>query len=309
MAVRVTARRSRKKTPTLLVGFGLLAVALVFSALVVSRQSVKVEAKTTAPTVVAQYDTVSVPVPAEYVPAGTKIKDIQFITVPYPKHQLVTGAVTDIKPFYEAVTITALPAKLPVFQENISFTSTSVNPVTEQIPQGMRAMTVRVDATSSVEGWVRAGAFVDVLLVQGSRTDVVAEGVKVLSAERSTAQMDNSTTSTIPSTVTLLVTQDQCLAINTAIPLGRLSFVLRGSTDEDKWASTTFTSERLKGSQSTKSLKSSVNGYVSVKDGKNTKTFANVDGKWLKTDSVPEGFFSLDRGNEGKKEEKQKKQN
>lgn len=77
---------------------------------------------------------------------------------------------------------------------------------------------MRVDATSSVEGWAGSGSLVDVLLIQKDRTTVVAEKVKVLSSERSSSPVEGGASPSVPSTATLLVTQEQCLAINTAIP-------------------------------------------------------------------------------------------
>jgi Flp pilus assembly protein CpaB len=246
---------------------------------------------TAATVVVGEYDIVRLPVPAAPVPAGTRVKQIQFRYVPFPKHQVPTGALTSVEPVLEGVSIAALPANLPLFRENFSLVSGSQNPVIEQIPQGMRAMTVRVDATAAVEGWAGSGAIVDVLLLEKDRTTVVAEKVKILSAERSVAPVDGAAAPSVPSTVTLLVTQEQCLAINTATPRGKLAFALRSLQDEDSWSDTVYTAERLKGGRSTRDTRATISGYVSVDGEAKREAFALADGKWVKTQVVPEGFF------------------
>jgi Flp pilus assembly protein CpaB len=152
-------------------------------------------------------------------------------------------------------------------------------------------MTVRVDATTSVEGWVRGGSIVDVLLVEKGKTSVVAEKVKVISAERSLSPLDGGSGPTVPSTVTLLVTQEQCLAINTAVPLGKISFALRGSRDIDSWRDTKFSPDDL--SPSIGGAK--IEGMVSVGSGSDERRFALVNGAWLPAESVPDGFLLKNR--------------
>ena len=250
------------------------------------------------PTIVAEFDTVKIPVPDLLVPAGTMVKDISFKEVSYPKHQIPQNAITDISAYSTAQTVAVLPAHLPLYPENFSFVTNIKNPILEQIPNGMRAMTLKVDETTSVEGWAGSGSIIDVLLVTNERTTVVAERVKILSAERSITPVEGSMTPSIPSTATLLVTQDQCLAINTALPMGKIAFALRSNTDEELWTSTIFTKDKLKGGKISvaENNENSINGFITVKD-ENTKSnaekkqYALRNGKWIKTELVPEGFF------------------
>jgi Flp pilus assembly protein CpaB len=240
--------------------------------------------------VVAQFDVVSVPVPVEPIPAGVQLHSVRFKTMAYPAHQLPDGALRDLSEIPEhAVALTLLPADLPLFRVNISTGASGKNPVIERIPAGMRAITVRVDATAAVEGWAGSGAVVDVLLVENDRTTVVAEGVKILSAERSVSPIEGAAAPSVPSTVTLLVTQDQCLAVTTAIPRGKIAFALRSVGDEDSWRTTVYTAERLKGTASGTSA--SISGYASVRDDDEQHSFALANGKWLRTDAVPQGFL------------------
>lgn len=118
---------------------------------------------------------------------------------------------------------------------------TPVKPASEvigEIPEGYRAVTIRVDERTSVEGWARAGARVDV--VWSSRLDgkpmisVIVENAKVLSAERQiNPQPENQDNkpAPIPTTVTLLVAAEDANRIQLASVSGSMSLSLRGGND------------------------------------------------------------------------------
>lgn len=272
----------------MLLGFAMLAISIVMASAMISRKEVQVEAREVPTQVVAEFDTIRLPVPAEVVATGTKLKNVRFTYVEYPSHQLPAGALTDISLFMEATATSPLPAKLPLFQENLSFTPKSINPVIERIPAGMRAMTIRVDATSAVEGWAGSGTMVDVLLIQKENISVIAENVKILSAERSVTPVEGGAAPSVPQTVTLLVSQEQCLSINMAIPLGKIAFALRGASDSQDWSQRDFRADQLR--KSLPSRKSSITGYAAVSGGGKDLKYAFVDGQWVKSDVVPESF-------------------
>ena len=228
MATRMTAlpRRSINSVRQTLAGaaFG----ASVVCAFAFFHLKAKAEqAVVTQEPIVAAYDMVEVPVPVQPVLAGTRVSDITFRRISYPRHQVPAGAVLDPGHLRDSISATVLPANMPLFAENFSKRMPGINPVVERIPPGMRAMTIRVDATSAVEGWAGSGSVVDVLLVTHDKTAVIAEQVKVLSAERVVTPVEGASSPQVPSTATLLVNQEQCLAINTAIPLGKIAFALR----------------------------------------------------------------------------------
>ena len=294
MASRASSgRQQRRKNRSNLLASAFLSFAIVFAAFLLNRKSAKVDASVNPAMFVAQYDTVILPVPVESIPTGTRIKDIRFKNVAFPKQQVPEGALSNVDGFLEAVTLAPLPANLPLFAKNLSHSAFGSNPVVDKIPQGMRAITVRVDATSAVEGWAGSGSIVDVLLVEKDRTTVIAEMVKILSAERSVSPIEGSAAPNVPSTVTLLVTQEQGMAINTAIPLGKIAFALRSSQDKENWASTRFTPDNLRGGSAGKNKVGRVKGYFALsRPGESEKhTYALTDGRWIRTDVVPEGFF------------------
>jgi Flp pilus assembly protein CpaB len=243
---------------------------------------------------VPEYNVVEIPVPEKPVPAGISLREVRIRFEKFPQHQLPSGVIRDLSQVQDHVTLAPLPGGLPIMEANIGTADEATNPILGRIPAGMRAMTVQVDATSAVEGWARSGSIVDVLLVEKSRTTVVAEAVKVISAERSLSAVDSNPSTTgrsgIPGTVTLLVTQEQCLAINTAVPLGRIAFALRSAKDEESWRATHFSSDELSGTKKAPE-RSRIGGVVAFGSGTERRQYALVDGAWIPADNVPSGFF------------------
>ncbi len=111
------------------------------------------------------------------------------------------------------------------------------NALTETIPEGYRAVTININATSGVEGWARAGARVDVSWTtrNAGKTNlkVIVQNALVLSAERQVTTSVNPLTP-IPSTVTLLVTARDSSKIQLAQASGELSLSLRGNRDDGR---------------------------------------------------------------------------
>jgi Flp pilus assembly protein CpaB len=294
MPSRITAPRNRQRRNSLIPAIVLVVVSIVATAFVMQREVPPAQAEKSIPIVVGEFDIVSLPVPAHHVPVGTKVKDIRFKQVSFPRHQVPAGALLSVRDYLESATVAPLPANLPLFPENLRLLAGAGNPVIERIPVGMRAMTIRVDATSAVEGWAGSGSVVDVLLVEKDRTTVVAEKVRVLSAERSVSPVEGAASPSVPSTVTVLVSQEQCLAINTAIPRGKLAFALRSVGDEDNWSDTIFTAERLRGAGRAIDSRNAVTGYVSIteRNSGERKGFSLSNGKWVQSEVIPEGFFA-----------------
>lgn len=292
MATRSGPACARRRGKSGLGGYIVLGAAIVASGFILSRPGAEARPVKAAAPIVAQFDVVNLPVPVEPVPAGIKASEIKLKMTAFPRHQVPGGALNSLGPVLDSVSVAPLPAGLPLFAENFSATAGAGNPVIEKIPAGMRAMTVKVDATSAVEGWAGSGTVVDVLLVEKNRTTVVAEKVRILSAERSVSPVEGAGSPSVPSTVTLLVTQEQCLAVNTAIPLGRIAFALRSAQDSESWRDAVFTADNLKGSAISDRHASSVSGYAAVKDSSGKKSFALTDGKWIRAETVPEGFFA-----------------
>lgn len=248
---------------------------------------------------VPEFNVVEVPVPDRPVGAGSIMRDVPIRFEKFPEHQLPRGVVRDVGRVRDTVTLVALPGGLPILDVNLGSPDEASNPLVGRIPPGMRAMTVRVDATSAVEGWARSGSVVDVLLVEKNKTTVVAEQVKIISTERSlSAAVSLDPSAAIPSTVTLLVTQEQCLAINTAVAVGKIAFALRSGADAEQWRDSDFDANDLSGASGKKAA-AKVEGVVSFGTGATKRNYALVNGKWIPSDSMPTGFFVHHQNSDG----------
>jgi Flp pilus assembly protein CpaB len=92
-----------------------------------------------------------------------------------------------------------------------------------------------VDETTSVEGWARSGAKVDVVLIstvngRGTAT-IIVQNAKVLSGGGPQKEKSGSQAQAVSGTVTLMVTVEEAAKIQLASSTGILSLTLRGDED------------------------------------------------------------------------------
>lgn len=137
----------------------------------------------------------------------------------------------------EAFAARALEVHDELLEAAVSYTAPESS-VTAKIADGFRALTIAVDTESGVEGWVRAGAHVDVIWIshikgrEAART--IVENAEILSAEHSTdVTAPRVHTSTMPSHVTLMVSVKDAQRLQLAKSSGSLSLSLRGSHDSN----------------------------------------------------------------------------
>ena len=151
--------------------------------------------------------------------SGRVVRDFEEITGHYSRSLIVAG-----QPLYRDYITNVRPT----------------NAITANIPEGYRAVTISVDARSSVEGWARPGAKVDIVWASKIRgqpgVTVIVQNARILSAER---QIDAKTQPgmPVPSTVTLLVSASDAAKIQLASTTGALSLNLRGDNDVGKGTS------------------------------------------------------------------------
>ncbi|MDD2942774.1 MAG: Flp pilus assembly protein CpaB [bacterium] len=193
------------------------------------------------------------PVPTDGIARGELLGDATYTMISWPVNQLTGRYIQDLSLYPEARSRSQLPRLLPIPITAVTTKEEDTNAVTERIPRGMRAITVRVDAESAVEGWARSGSYVDVIVIQpsslaadGLEAKVIAENVRILSANRQVEEHSADGTES-PATVTLLVNQENALRIKTAQTVGRLTFALRGLEDELPTSATNYDAELISG--------------------------------------------------------------
>ncbi|GEM_PF-4679050 len=117
------------------------------------------------------------------------------------------------------------------------------NVMMSRIPEGFRAVTIAADTESSVAGWVRTGARVDVVwssVVDGKTSvSTIVENAEVLST--------NANDSKSPGFITLMVPRKDAQRIQLAKNSGTLSLNLRGAdtSTEQNIGSATITVDNL----------------------------------------------------------------
>ena len=233
-----------------------------------------------------QVEMVDVLVPVKSIEAGTQLVATDFVKVARPRSVVSNGVITSFDQISGSYAKTLIPVNQPIVRDHLVQDAPS-NAVVSNIPNGHRAVTIDVNATSSVEGWARAGARVDVHWIAdllGERTvRVLVENAKVLSAERQVDPKANPS-SAIPTTVTLLVTDKDAQKISLAATAGTLVMHLRGQNDFNVSQNAgTLTLRDILGGKSVGPDDRAVEGVLKIKerDG-TTKELAIVDGSVVK---------------------------
>ncbi|RMG43714.1 MAG: Flp pilus assembly protein CpaB [Candidatus Dadabacteria bacterium] len=198
--------------------------------------------KATAKTVVVEKEPevkmVEVLVPIREIQPATPLEPAMFRKEPRPQVGIDSRVIKSYEEIKGHFARSLIVPGQPLHRSYI----TSVKPtneITAKIPEGYRAVTIRVDARTSVEGFTRPGARVDVVwsttLNGKPAVRTIVENAKVLSAERQTeTDAMKQAGVPVPSTVSLLVTAQDAQKIQLASTTGSLSLSLRGDTDVGK---------------------------------------------------------------------------
>lgn len=214
----------------------LLGILLMVSACVVAGylyysllapQAVE-QTKATAPKVP---DLVEVLVTVREIEAGSVLEAAMFRRESVPASQVVPSPIYSFEEIKGAYAASYVAARQPLSADFVTF-KPPVNQIQATIPEGYRAVSFAVDATTSVEGWARTGAKVDVFLaaINNNRPTitVIIQNAKVLSAGRSTS---SDVSGPLASSVTIMVNTDEAAKLQLASSSGTLSLALRGDDD------------------------------------------------------------------------------
>lgn len=182
--------------------------------------------------------TVTLYAPERPVRVGAKLTDVRFKEVIWPRNQIPEGAIRDLAQIKDKYAREPLEPGTP-----ITANSVASEPVTVSLPltPGMRAITIEVDETASIEGYARPGTRVDVTLTYMNEkqlsTRVLVPNARVLSFGGDMSQGVRANPGVAirvasKSTITLEVTPEEALSIQTAKQLGRLGLIMRDASDD-----------------------------------------------------------------------------
>ncbi|HZB47045.1 MAG TPA: Flp pilus assembly protein CpaB, partial [Pyrinomonadaceae bacterium] len=174
------------------------------------------------------------------IPLGTTIVAEQLTKVQLPAGAIPDGAFDAPEKLVGRVAVVNMAAREPVTDFKLA-PEGSAGGLSSVIPEGYRAMTVKVDDVIGVAGFLRPGAMCDVLTVieqgeAGKRnpiSKIVLQNVKVLASGQNIDKPKDQREAEQVKAVTLQVTPDQAEKLALASTEGKLRLVLRNGIDQD----------------------------------------------------------------------------
>jgi pilus assembly protein CpaB len=205
--------------------FGLIA------AVSVSRYLASAKGDNLAKVVVAAID----------IPLGEKIIAEQLTIVQLPRNAAPEGTFDAPATVIGRVTAVKIAARETITEHRLAPQGAAAG-LSAVIPEGYRAMTVKVDDEAGIAGFLRPGTLVDVLVVieapnDNSRSNpiskIVLQNIKVLASGQDMDQPQNEREAVSVKTVTLLVTPDRAEKLALASSEGKLRLALRNYIDQN----------------------------------------------------------------------------
>jgi pilus assembly protein CpaB len=173
------------------------------------------------------------------IPLGTKIIPEQVGEVELQSNTIPDGAFESAEKLVGRVAIVNIAAREAITDTKLAPEGTEGG-LTALIPEGYRAMTVKVDDAAGVSGFIQPGTLVDVVVVidpkENSNQDpiskVVLQNIKVLANAQNIDKPKNEREATTVKAVTLQVTPEQAEKLALASNEGKLQLIMRNSTDQ-----------------------------------------------------------------------------
>lgn len=181
----------------------------------------------------------SVVVAQSFIPLGTKITEDLLATTPIPRGSIPEGAFEKLDTVVGRVAIVSIGLREPVTASKLAVEG-SAGGLSAVIPEGFRAMTVKVDDVVGISGFVSPGAFVDVVAVikppdqaaNNPISKIVLQNIKVLANGPNIDPKDGRQPTSVKA-VTLQVTPEQAEKLALASNEGKLQLVMRNYGDQD----------------------------------------------------------------------------
>jgi pilus assembly protein CpaB len=174
------------------------------------------------------------------IPLGTQVVAEQLMRVQLPANAVPDGAFDVEQKVVGRVVVANVSPKEPITDFKLAAEGSAAG-LSAVIPEGYRAMTVKVDDVVGVAGFLQPGTMVDVLTViqpteeAGSRnpiSKIVLQNVKVLAAGQNMDKPKNEREAETVRAVTLQVTAEQAEKLALAAVEGKLRLVMRNTADQ-----------------------------------------------------------------------------
>jgi len=174
------------------------------------------------------------------IPIGTKIIPEQIMVVQFPKESTPDGAFDSPEKLAGRVAVVNIGAREPIIESRLAPEGTAAG-LSAVIPEGYRAMTVKVDDAAGISGFIMPGTLVDVVVVIDPRegsgmqdpiSKIVLQNIKVLANGQNIDKPENQREANSVKAVTLQVTPEQAEKLALATNEGKLQLVMRNQIDQ-----------------------------------------------------------------------------
>ncbi len=175
------------------------------------------------------------------IPVGTKIIPEQISIVQFPKGSMPDGTFDSAEKLAGRVAVVNIAARETLTDTKLAPVG-SVGGLSAVIPEGYRAMTVKVDDVVGVSGFIMPGSLVDVVVVivpaekaltQDPISKIVLQNIKVLANGQNIDHPKDEREANTVRAVTLQVTPEQAEKLALASTEGKLQLVMRNAVDQD----------------------------------------------------------------------------
>ena len=174
------------------------------------------------------------------IPLGAKIEAEQLSTVEFPSNAIPDGTFESAEKVVGRVSVVNVAAREPVTDFKLA-PEGSAGGLSAVIPEGYRAMTVKVDDVIGVAGFLQPGTMVDVLTVIEPNSNssgnpvskIVLQNVKVLASGQNLDKPKDQREPDTVKAVTLQVTPEQAEKLALASSEGKLRLMLRNQVDQN----------------------------------------------------------------------------
>lgn len=172
------------------------------------------------------------------IPSATRITEQMLTLAEVPTKLVPHGAVTDPKSLVGRVTKLTVPGGVPVGQSMLAPPGSEPG-LRSLIPEGYRAMSVKVNEASAVAGFLQPGTHVDVFAGEGGRRGVSSKSRLILSDVQvgAVGQSLNEVgsdgkTVKVSKSVTLFIKPEQVPVLHAASSREQIQLAMRGDGDQ-----------------------------------------------------------------------------
>src|SRR5580765_949557 len=174
------------------------------------------------------------------IPLGTKIIPEQLMVVQFPAESTPDGAFNSVEKLTGRVAVVNIAPREPATEARLAPEGTAGG-LSAVIPEGYRAMTVKVDDVVGISGFIMPGTLVDIVVViipaeksgmQDPISKIVLQNIKVLANGQNIDKPENQREASSVKAVTLLVTPEQAEKLALASSEGKLQLMMRNSVDQ-----------------------------------------------------------------------------